>query len=85
MTASFGNCERSLIKLSVIPSLRYSVLGSLLEFTNGITAMDEISLLLACPRIQKKIVPAITKTAATPAAMISGVRFLPLGGAGTTA
>src|SRR5262249_8689171 len=35
--------ERLLIRLSVMPSLRYSVLGSELEFTKGSTASDSIA------------------------------------------
>jgi hypothetical protein len=57
MTARLGSCERLLIRLSVMPSLRYSVLGSLLALTNGNTATDEISWVL---------LPLRNKNAATP-------------------
>src|SRR6266436_5803735 len=42
VTERLGNCERLLIRLSVIPSLRYSVLGSLLAFEKGKTAIESI-------------------------------------------
>ena len=37
-TRNPGICDRRLIRLSVIPSLRYSVSGSALAFANGSTA-----------------------------------------------
>src|ERR1700756_176665 len=42
MTARFGICERVLIRFSVMPSLRYSVLGSEPTLTNGSTAREAI-------------------------------------------
>ena len=42
ITTRLGSCERLFIKLSVIPSLRYSELGSLLALIKGMTATDEI-------------------------------------------
>src|SRR5262249_30200421 len=42
ITFMSGKCERVPIRLSVKPSLRYSLLGSEVAFTNGSTAMDEI-------------------------------------------
>src|ERR1700693_2345907 len=44
VTERLGNCERLLIRLSVIPSLRYSVLESLLAFEKGKTAIESIRL-----------------------------------------
>src|SRR5215469_1626863 len=38
MTFKSGNCDRLLMRLSVVPSLRYSLFGSALPFTNGNTA-----------------------------------------------
>src|SRR5690242_6979405 len=39
ITARFVNCDRLFMMLSVMPSLRYSVLGSAPTLTNGRTAM----------------------------------------------
>ena len=61
------------------------MLGSLLEFKNGITAIEEISLLPARPRTQKKVAAATTRRAATPPAMIHVLRFFGAAAAGATA
>ena len=67
MTDKFGNCDRLLIRLSVIPSLRYSVFGSLPALSKGNTAMDEISLPSLWPgRNMKKIVARIASSVAAP-------------------
>src|SRR5713226_9227719 len=67
MTASFGSLERSLIKLSVMPSLRYSVSGLPLWLVKGSTATDETSSVAprdfqpnqpAAPRISTAVAPA---------------------------
>src|ERR1041385_8502349 len=42
ITLRFGNCERLLMMLSVMPSERYSAFGSLLSFTNGRIATELI-------------------------------------------
>jgi hypothetical protein len=42
-TSSFGNCDKLLMRLSVMPSLRYSMLGSPLPFTKGSTANESIA------------------------------------------
>src|SRR5439155_12332499 len=44
-TESRGNRERLSIRLSVIPSARYSVSGSWLELMNGRIAIDSLVLL----------------------------------------
>src|SRR4030095_17130 len=54
------NCERVPIRLSVRPSLRYSLLGSEVAFTNGSTAMDEI--FPRSPRLRATKIPAATAT-----------------------
>src|ERR1044071_4238625 len=43
ITLRFGNCERVLMMLSVMPSDRYSAFGSLLSFTNGRMATEFIA------------------------------------------
>src|SRR2546423_5535453 len=43
-TRSFGNLERELMMLSVIPSLRYSECVSRLSLINGKTASESITL-----------------------------------------
>src|SRR5438552_12798303 len=53
MTARFGTWDRLLIRLSVSPSLRYSVLGSLPALTKGRTASEEISCWLLRRRDRK--------------------------------
>ena len=40
ITFRSGNCERAFIMLSVIPSLRYSMLGSALVFASGRIASE---------------------------------------------
>src|ERR1017187_269038 len=65
MTARFGICERLLISPSVRPSLRYSLLGSLLALTKGNTAIDEISCWLVRLRYRTKPSTANTRTSAT--------------------
>ena len=42
ITFRFGNCDKLLMRLSVMPSLRYSAFGSPLAFTNGSTATESI-------------------------------------------
>ena len=44
ITLSCGSCERLMIRLSAMPSLRYSVLGSPLTFTKGKTANESMAL-----------------------------------------
>src|SRR5215469_8363130 len=43
-TAKLGNCERLLIRLSVRPSLKYSVLGSPVTLVKGNTASESSEL-----------------------------------------
>jgi hypothetical protein len=43
ITFKWGNCARLLIRPSVMPSLKYSVCGSPLVFTNGSTATESIA------------------------------------------
>ena len=50
-----GSRERELIRLSVRPSLRYSLLASAVEFTNGSTAIESILPALAPDLPRKKI------------------------------
>ena len=44
ITRNFGRLARTLIRVPVIPSLRYSFSGSLLEFSNGKTASESMIL-----------------------------------------
>ena len=44
MTFKSGNLEREFMMLSVIPSLRYSMLGSALVFANGRMASEVMAL-----------------------------------------
>src|ERR1700732_5310188 len=44
MTLRSGNCDSVLMRLSVRPSLRYSLLGSDVAFTKGSTATESIFL-----------------------------------------
>src|SRR5436305_12978189 len=71
ITLTVGNCESVPISLSVDPSLRYSLFGSAVAFTNGSTAIDVTFCASDFPRA--KYVPAaatiITTTATTPAIM----------------
>src|SRR5437660_12086401 len=68
MTRSFGNCERLLINVSAIPSLRYSSDGSPVPLMNGRTARESTSLRGWRPR--STIAAAIvTITIAMPAAI----------------
>jgi hypothetical protein len=50
MTLRSGNCEMALIRLSVSPSLKYSLPGSPVAFTNGNTATESILLVCDLPR-----------------------------------
>src|SRR5947207_12770688 len=71
MTFMFGSCESVPIRLSVRPSLKYSLLESLVALTKGNTAMES-TLPAVVPR--KKYQPqaiAITTTAAS-----AGQRYL---------
>src|SRR6266849_325242 len=43
MTKRSGSLERAVVKSSVMPSLKYSCLGSSLMLANGRTAMDGLS------------------------------------------
>src|SRR5437899_12649365 len=65
MTARFGPWDRLLIRLSVSPSLRYSVLGSLLALTKGRTASEEISCWLLRRRDRKTAAATSASTKAT--------------------
>src|SRR5882672_5995645 len=68
MTFRSGNCESELIRLSVRPSLRYSLPGSAVALTKGSTAIEEIFLLPDAPRRKYAVAVAATNnTAATPA------------------
>src|SRR5271169_395558 len=60
MTAILGSFERSLIRLSVIPSLKYSVSGLPLWLVKGRTATDETSF--AAPRDFHPNQPATART-----------------------
>jgi hypothetical protein len=42
MTLKWGNCDNLLMRLSVIPSLKYSMFGSALAFTKGKKAIESI-------------------------------------------
>src|SRR5438552_10645735 len=65
MTARFGTWDRLLIRLSVSPSLRYSVLGSLPALTKGRTASEEISCWLLRRRDRKTAAATSASTKAT--------------------
>src|SRR5207244_5151920 len=65
MTARFGRGDRQLIRLAVSPSLRYSVLGSLLALTKGRTASEEISCWLLRRRDRKTAAATSASTKAT--------------------
>src|ERR1700680_3881197 len=60
MTRSLGIWDRLSIKLSVMPSLRYSVFGSPPTFTNGNTAMESICEVLALERQYQITAAAMT-------------------------
>jgi hypothetical protein len=60
-----------------MPSLRYSVFGSLLVFTKGSTAIDEMSLLPLLSRRKKNAATMMISSAAAPIAAKSNVRLLP--------
>src|SRR5712692_805934 len=78
MTARFGTWERLLIRLSVRPSLRYSVLGSLPALTKGSTATDEISWPPLRPRHRKAADKISASTAAPATEPHSSFRVRPL-------
>src|SRR5437899_2683892 len=68
MTFMFGSCDSVPIRLSVRPSLKYSLFESLVALTKGNTAME--STLPGADFPRKKYQPqaiAMTTTAATPA------------------
>src|SRR5438132_5446913 len=65
MTARFGTWDRLLIRVSVSPSLRYSVLGSLPALTKGRTASEEISSWLLRRRDRKTAAATSASTKAT--------------------
>src|SRR5271169_2144172 len=85
MTLMFGSCERVPIRLSVKPSLRYSLLGSDVALTKGSTAMDVICGAAALVR-QYQIPAAATAMSRTTiaAAQPLGIEVLGLA-AGDTA
>src|SRR5882724_1876991 len=60
----FGNCESVPIRLSVNPSLKYSLLGSAVAFTNGRTAIELTLLPSDLPRTRYTPAAAIATTAA---------------------
>src|SRR5215472_2121545 len=60
VTRSPRSCARLLIRLSAIPSLRYSVLGSPLALTKGSTARESMDLAGA----RKKVNHAATESSA---------------------
>src|ERR1700739_1319104 len=65
-TLRFGSCESVLIRLSVRPSLRYSLPESAVALTKGSTAMDVIFSEADLERSQKKLAAAaMTRIAAT--------------------
>src|SRR6266849_797315 len=80
MTARFGTWDRLLIRLSVSPSLRYSVLGSLPALTKGSTATDEISCPALRPRHKKAAGKASASTATPATEPHSTFRVRPLAG-----
>ena len=49
ITFTLGSCESVPIKLSVKPSLKYSLFGSAVALTNGRTAIELILLPVALP------------------------------------
>src|SRR5450631_1598734 len=63
ITLRSGTCDRVPIRLSVRPSLRYSLFASAVAFTKGKTAMDSIFLVLAADLEYSKY--AAVATAAT--------------------
>src|SRR5712692_2171323 len=63
MTLRSGSCESVLIKLSVRPSLRYSLPGSVVALTKGRTAIELIFSVSGRPR--NKYAPAASATNAT--------------------
>src|ERR1700694_1742509 len=67
MTLRSGSWERVLIKLSVRPSLRYSLPGSAVAFMKGRTAMELILAASDRPRRKYTGAAAIIRNAATPA------------------
>src|SRR5262249_26138099 len=73
MTRNPRTSERLLIRFSVIPSLKYSVLESALEFTKGSTARDA----MAAPCVREKpdhTAIAARATTAAPAAATAALR-----------
>src|SRR6266498_579186 len=82
MTFRLGNRERVPIRLSVRPSLRYSLLESLVALTKGNTAMESTLPAVDLPR-RKYQPPAIamTTTAATPAQRYLRKALVPAGAA----
>src|SRR5438445_6458449 len=67
ITLKFGSCESVPIKLSVNPSLRYSLFGSAVAFTKGSTASDVTFGASDLPR--SKYAPAAPATLSTTTAM----------------
>src|ERR1700719_3136234 len=63
MTLSSGSCDRALIRLSVSPSLKYSLAGSPVAFTKGNTATE--SILLACGLPRRKYAARIPAAIST--------------------
>src|SRR5579864_7068823 len=72
MTLRSGNCESVLIRLSVRPSPRYSLLGSAVALTKGKTAIELIFCACGRPR-NKNIEPAITSKIA---AMVPEIKYI---------
>src|ERR1041385_8580143 len=66
ITVRFGNCERLLMMLSVMPSDRYSAFGSLLSFANGRIATE----LIDGDDEANRIAATTTSNTPTPPAML---------------
>src|SRR6266498_1901493 len=77
MTLTPGICDTLLIRLSVIPSLKYSALGSPPALTNGSTARE--SIVPALGRSQSTAA-ASAASATTPAAHTRGRKARDRGG-----
>src|SRR5208282_1096236 len=81
MTLRLGSCERALMRLSVKPSLRYSLLGSVVALTKGRTAMEVTFWVSDFPRVMYTVRAA---AASSTMAAIAPISFLSeLAGGGT--
>src|SRR5579863_4372559 len=77
MTLKLGSCESVPIRLSVKPSLRYSLFGSPVALTNGNTAMELTVRLSDAWRTKYTPTAAATASSTTPAPMATFLREKP--------